>query len=165
MRRLIWPVLFLFLFILQGAVGVFYTGWFAADLPLLGVYAHAILRGPKFGSISGLCVGFLEDAMLPGVFGYHMLTRTFLGFGLGHLKGKIFKDNFVYHLPTIGIISLVLRFVYFFIALALGMPISSLGRYCFDSLGLACGNMLMVIPVVCLASFIYEWIKQEDISY
>lgn len=165
MRRLIWPVLFLFLFIIQGATGVFYSGWFSADLPLLGVYAYSILRGPQFGGMTGAAVGFLEDAMLPGVFGYHILTRAITGYGTGHLKGKIFKDNFIYHLPTIFVISLLLRFIYFFIALAIKTPVSSLGVYAIESLGFACGNMLFVIPVIRLVNYVYEWIKQEDISY
>ncbi|MDO4177793.1 MAG: rod shape-determining protein MreD [Phascolarctobacterium sp.] len=165
MRRLIWPVLFLFLFILQGAVSVFYTGWLSLDLLLVGVYAHALHRGPEFGALSGLGAGFLQDAMLPGVFGYHMLTRTLSGFCFGHLKGKIFKENFIYHVPTIGLLSLALRFLYFGIALVIGVPITSLLTYLKESLGFACGNMLIVIPMVLLVSFICEWIKKEDISY
>lgn len=165
MRRLIWPVLFLFLFILQGSLGVFYTGWISVDLPLLGVYAHTLLRGPQFGAMSGAFVGFLEDAMLPNVFGYHILTRTLFGYSLGHLKGKIFKENFIYHLPTIGLVSLVLRFIYFFIALVMGRPVASIGHYFLDSLGYACGNMLFVIPIILSVNFVYEWIRQEDISY
>lgn len=165
MRRLIWPVLFLFLFILQGACGVFYKGWISLDLPLLGVYAHGILRGPKFGAMSGFWLGFLEDAMSIGVFGYHILTRTVFGYGIGHLKGKIFKENIIYHLPTIGVISLFLKAIYFIIAMAIGTPRSSFWSYAMESLGFACGNMLFVIPVIYMVTFLYEWIKAEDIGY
>ena len=41
MRRLIWPVLFLLLMLVQGAASAFYTGWLAFDLPLLALYAFA----------------------------------------------------------------------------------------------------------------------------
>lgn len=34
MRRLIWPVLFLFLMLLQGSMSVYYTGWLSCDLLL-----------------------------------------------------------------------------------------------------------------------------------
>ena len=47
MRRLIWPVLFLFLMLLQGSMSVYYTGWLSCDLLLLAVYAYALLRGEK----------------------------------------------------------------------------------------------------------------------
>ena len=57
MRRLIWPVLFLFLLLLQGSLSVFYTGWLAVDLPLLAVYSYALLRGDIFGAFTGVCVG------------------------------------------------------------------------------------------------------------
>ena len=40
MRRLIWPVLFLFLMLLQGSMSVYYTGWLSCDLLLLAVYAY-----------------------------------------------------------------------------------------------------------------------------
>ena len=42
MRRLIWPVLFLFLMLLQGSMSVYYTGWLSCDLLLLAVYAYAV---------------------------------------------------------------------------------------------------------------------------
>ena len=45
MRRLIWPVLFLLIMMLQGAASAFYTGWLSFDLPLLALYAFAMLRG------------------------------------------------------------------------------------------------------------------------
>ena len=45
MRRLIWPVLFLFLMLLQGSVSVYMTGWLSCDLLLLAIYAFAMQRG------------------------------------------------------------------------------------------------------------------------
>ena len=53
MRRLIWPVLFLFLMLLQGSMSVYYTGWLSCDLLLLAVYAYALLRGEKAGAVVG----------------------------------------------------------------------------------------------------------------
>ena len=73
MRRLIWPVLFLLLMMLQGAASAFYTGWLSFDLPLLALYAFAMLRGEQWGALAGLAVGFVQDAMTVGVFGFHML--------------------------------------------------------------------------------------------
>ena len=34
-----------------------------------------------------------------------------------------------------------------------------------DSLGFIVGNMLLVVPVVLVVRRIYQWIKEEDISY
>ena len=69
MRRLIWPVLFLLLMLLQGAASAFYTGWLSFDLPLLALYAFAMLRGERQGAFVGLGGGLLQDAMTVGVFG------------------------------------------------------------------------------------------------
>lgn len=94
MRRLIWPVLFLFLLVVQGSSSVFYAGWLSFDLPLLAVYCYALLNGEAFGAAAGLGVGFLQDAVTTGIFGFHMLTRTIMGYGVGATKEKIFKDNY-----------------------------------------------------------------------
>lgn len=166
MRRLIWPVLFLLLMLLQAAVSVYYTGWISCDLQLLALYAYAMLRGEKAGALVGGIVGFFQDAMTVGVFGYHIITRVCVGYAVGLTKEKVFRDNFVYHMSAIATISLALRFAYWWLAL-----IRSGGRwsiffsYTWDSLGFVLGNVLLVWPVVIIMKLVYEWIKKEDISY
>ncbi|MBQ5624992.1 MAG: rod shape-determining protein MreD, partial [Phascolarctobacterium sp.] len=93
MRRLIWPVLFLFLLMLQGAVTVFYTGWIDFDLPLLALYGYCMLRQEGSGLFAGLGIGLLQDALTPGIFGFHMLTRSCMGYLIGVTREKVFKDN------------------------------------------------------------------------
>ena len=166
MRRLIWPVLFLLLILVQGAASAFYTGWLSCDLPLLALYAFAMLRGEQQGTLVGLGVGFVQDALTVGVFGYHMLSRSALGFLVGLMKEKVVKDNATFHMAAIALCSLALRFVFWWLEL-----IRSGGRwsiffsYAVDSLGFALGNMLLVVPVVLVVKRIYQWIKEEDISY
>ena len=166
MRRLIWPVLFLFLMLLQGSMSVYYTGWLSCDLLLLAVYAYAMLRGEKAGAVVGGITGLLQDAMTVGVFGFHMLSRSALGFLVGLMKEKVVKDNATFHMAIIALCSLALRFVFWWLEL-----IRSGGRwsiffsYAVDSLGFALGNMLLVVPVVLVVKRIYQWIKEEDISY
>ena len=79
MRRLIWPVLFLFLMLLQGSMSVYYTGWLSCDLLLLAVYAYALLRGEKAGAVVGGITGLLQDAMTVGIFGFHIISRICVG--------------------------------------------------------------------------------------
>ena len=50
MRPLIWPVLFLFLGLLQGTVGILYSGWLSSQLLLVALYAFALLRGSEEGA-------------------------------------------------------------------------------------------------------------------
>ena len=166
MRRLIWPVLFLLLMLVQGAASAFYTGWLAFDLPLLALYAFAMLRGEKQGALVGLGVGFLQDAMTVGIFGYHMLSRAAVGFLVGLMKEKVVKDNAAFHMVVIALCSLGIRFGYWWLEL-----IRSGGRwgiffsYLWASVGFVVGNMLLVVPVVLIVKRVYQWIKEEDISY
>ena len=166
MRRLIWPVLFLLLMLLQGAASAFYTGWLAFDLPLLALYAFAMLRGEQKGALMGLSVGFFLFVMTVGIFGFHMLSRSAIGFLVGLMKEKVVKDNAVFHMLVIAICSAGIRFGYWWLEL-----IRSGGRwsiffsYLWASVGFIVGNMLLVVPVVLLVKRIYQWIKEEDISY
>ena len=112
MRRLIWPVLFLFLMLLQGSMSVYYTGWLSCDLLLLAVYAYAMLRGEKAGAVVGGITGLLQDAMTVGIFGFHILSRICVGYIVGLTKEKVFKDNYLYHMSAIATITFILRFVY-----------------------------------------------------
>ena len=153
MRRLIWPVLFLFLMLLQGSMSVYYTGWLSCDLLLLAVYAYAILRGEKAGAVVGGITGLLQDAMT-------------VGYIVGLTKEKVFKDNYLYHMSAIATITFILRFVYWWLELLRsGGRWSIFFAYLWDSLGYIIGNALLVWPVVVIMKMIYEWIRKEDISY
>ena len=166
MRRLIWPVLFLLLMLLQGALSVYLTGWLSCDLLLLAIYAHAMLRGPEAGALAGGVMGFFQDALSVSTFGYYMLTRTCLGYLVGLTKEKVFKDNFLYHMSAIAMCSFILRFAYWWIALIrAGGRWNIFFSYAWDTVGFVVGNVILVWPMVLLVKFVYEWIKKEDISY
>ncbi len=166
MRKLIWPVLFLFLLLLQGSLSVYFTGWLSCDLVLLALYAYAMLRGKQAGALAGGVVGFFQDAMTVGVFGYHILSRICFGYLIGMTKEKVFKDNFIYHMSAIATCSFILRFVYWWLELLRsGFRWSIFWSYTVESLGYIIGNVLLVWPVVLIVKIIYEWIKKEDISY
>lgn len=166
MRRLIWPVLFLFLLLVQGAFSVFYTGWLAVDLPLLAVYSYALMRGEMFGALTGAGIGLLQDAMTVGFFGFHILTRSAVGYLVGSTKEKIFKDSSSYHIIFIGMCSLLIRFCYWWLELIRAdWHWDILPAFLWDTVGYCLGNMLLVVPVVHIVKKIYEWIRKEDISY
>ena len=166
MRRLIWPVLFLLLIVIQGSLSVFYNGWLAADLSLLAIYSYALLRGEQYGTIIGACVGLLQDAMTVGIFGFHIFTRGAIGYIVGLTKDKVFKDNAQYHIMFIGLCSLMIRVCYLFLELIRSSwHIEILPVFLYDTVGYCLGNMLLVVPMVCFIKKIYLWIKKEDISY
>ena len=106
MRRLVWPVLFLFLMLLQGSMSVYYTGW----LPVICCFWRYMLMrycaAKKAGAVVGGITGLLQDAMTVGVFGFHILSRICVGYIVGLTKEKVFKDNYLYHMSAIATINL-----------------------------------------------------------
>ncbi len=166
MRKLIWPVLFLFLLTVQGSATVFFSGWLAFDLPLLALYSYAVLRGNKYGLPMGFLAGFLQDAMTTGIFGFHMLTRALLGYLVGLTQGKIVKEKQFYHLAAAGLCSLLIRFCYVWLELLhTGWEGSALPLFMWNTAGYCLGNMLLVLPMHFIIRKIYDWIREEDISY
>lgn len=166
MRRLIWPVLFVLLMLLQGVITVFWTGWISFDLLLVALYAYSMLRGEVAGAIMGLGVGFFQDALTVNVFGFHMLSRTLIGWVVGLTKEKVFKENITYHLCSIALISFILRMVFLLVELIRsGGHWNIIGTFLWETLGYIVGNTLLVIPIMLLVKQIYYWIRKEDISY
>lgn len=166
MRKLIWPVLFLFLLLVQGAASVFYTGWLAFDLPLVALYGFAVLYGADYGVAAGIFIGLLQDAMTTGIFGFHILTRSGVGYLTGLTKDKVVKDNWTYYVGSIGLVSFALRFCYWWVELIrTGWQWRILPGFFWDTLGYCVGNMLAAVPVIYLIKKIYEWVRKEDISY
>lgn len=166
MRKLIWPVLFLFLLLLQGMASVFFSGWLSCDPVLLALYAYAVLRGSEAGGIMGFGAGLLQDALTSSIFGYHMLTRGLLAYAVGRLKDKIFKENYFLHIMMIGGCCLALRFCYWWLfLLRTGSGWQAMPSYLWATLGYCAGNMLLAAPAVYMVQRLYEWIKEEDISY
>lgn len=166
MRRLIWPVLFLLLILLQGVASVFFTGWLALDLPLLFLYSYALIRGKEKGSIAGGAIGFVQDSLTISIFGFHMLTRALFGFAIGWMNKKVFKEQMQLHVIIIGISSIAIRFCYWWLELIrAGGKWDILPLFIWQSIGYCLGNMLFIIPMVKLVVYVYEWIRAEDISY
>ena len=166
MRRLIWPVLFLFLLMLQGAATVFYTAWLDFDLPLLALYGYSMLRKEGAGTLAGLCIGFFQDALTPGVFGFHILTRGAVGHLIGITREKVFKDNPTYHMFAIGVFSLLIRFALWWVELVRSGGLWSMFPYfLWNTIGYCIGNSLLVVPMVFVVKKIYDWVREEDISY
>ncbi len=166
MRRLIWPVLFLFLLTLQGAASVFYTGWLKADLPLLAIYCYALLHGETLGALAGFGCGLLQDALTTGIFGFHLLTRCGVGYLVGLMKEKVFKENMTYHVFAIGICCLFVRLLLLVIELIRsGGQWRLLPNFLWATAGYCVGNMLLIVPMLYLVKKVYDWIVAEDISY
>ena len=136
------------------------------DLPLLFIYSVGLFYGARAGLFCGLAFGLLQDISSPAVFGFYLLTRGTVGYGIGSIKEMIFKNNYGYHVLIAGGLSLVLRTLYaipVFLLGGSGMTVFYL--YLQDSLLYCLGNMLLVLPVFRILLALYRWVAEDDVTY
>ena len=137
MRKLIWPVLFLLCLSLQMSLPQ--NQWF------------------KF-------VGLLQDLLTGGIFGFHILTRTAIGYYVGYTKEKVFKDSMFYNIVAIVTITIALRSCYFIlqVIMAKGFSVLLLELALQDTFAYCLGNIIFVIPLYLLTERLQKWIELDD---
>lgn len=91
-------VLFSLLLVVQSvAVPLVFPQWLAncIDLPLIGAVHVAITRGKRAGMLSGIFLGYFQDAMAGGMLGINGISKITAGYVGGMLREKLFaKDVF-----------------------------------------------------------------------
>ena len=166
-RRLwAWPLAALVFLLLQSTSFGTFTGsvWF--DLPLLFVYSVAMLRGAKAGAVCGLLLGLIQDIFTANVFGFHLLTRTLLGFGCGSIKEIVYRTNYHYHALFVFCLSLAVRALFiipqYFLA---GGWEGWMPYYGETALAYAFINAVLAFPMGWLMVRLDRWIAAGDLSY
>ena len=136
MRKLIWPVLFLLCLSLQMSLPQ--NQWFF--------------------------VGLLQDLLTGGIFGFHILTRTAIGYYVGYTKEKVFKDSMFYNIVAIVTITVALRGCYFIlqVIMAKGFSVLLLELALQDTFAYCLGNIIFVIPLYLLTERLQKWIELDD---
>ena len=105
MRYLYFPFLFGSALILQSsAIPVVLPDWFVDgfDLPLIIVLHIAMTRGKIPGMMTGLVIGFLQDAMSGGVLGFNGVSKITAGYMGGFLKEKFFVRSMVHRTASVA---------------------------------------------------------------
>jgi len=93
MRFLYFPFLFAVTLILQSsAISVVLPDWFVdgLDLPLIITIHVAMTRGKVPGMMTGVVIGYVQDAMSGGVLGFNGVSKVIAGYMGGYLKEKFF---------------------------------------------------------------------------
>ena len=166
MRIWSWAAAAFTVLVLQTTSFGFFGGNLFFDLPLLFIYSVGLFYGPRAGLVSGLAFGFLQDVSSPAVFGFCLLTRGLVGYGVGSIKEMIFKNNFFYHVLMAAGISFLLRVLYLAPVIWLGgFEKTLLILYLQDSLVYCLGNMLLVLPVMYFLSELYRWAAEDELTY
>lgn len=166
MKMWSWAAAAFALLILQTTSLGLFGGNLFFDLPLLFIYSIGLFYGARPGLFCGLVFGLLQDISSPAVFGFYMLTRGLVGYGVGSIKEMIFKNNYGYHVLIIGGISFVLRLLYLVPVLCLaGLSEPVAFSYMKESVLYCLGNMLLVLPVTRICLALYRWIAEDDLTY
>ena len=105
MRYLYFPFLFALALLLQSAVvPVIMPDWFVDgfDLPLIITVHIAISRGKIPGMMTGLVMGYLQDALGGGVLGINGISKIVAGYVGGYLKEKFFVGSMAHRTATVS---------------------------------------------------------------
>ena len=105
MRYFYFPFLFGSALILQSAaVPAVLPGWFVDgfDLPLIIVLHIAMTRGKIPGMMTGLVIGYLQDAMSGGVIGFNGISKIIAGYVGGYLKEKFFVRSMTHRTASVA---------------------------------------------------------------
>jgi rod shape-determining protein MreD len=105
MRYFYFPFLLGSALILQSAaVPAVLPGWFVDgfDLPLIITIHVAMSRGKIPGMMTGVVVGFLQDAMSGGVLGFNGVSKIIAGYMGGYLKEKFFIRSMAHRTASVA---------------------------------------------------------------
>ena len=166
MKMWSWPLAAFIILVLQTTSLGFFGGNLFFDLPLLFIYSMGLFYGARTGLLCGLAFGLLQDMASPALFGFYLLTRSLVGFGVGSIKEMIFKNNYGYHVLIIGGISLALRLLFMAPVVWLGGFLKIVVfSYLEDTLLYCLGNMLLILPLTRILLALYRWIAEDDLTY
>ena len=77
--------------------------WLSAgvDLPLLVVIHVALVRGKMHGMLTGIMLGYLQDALTGGILGINAVAKIIAGYAGGYLKEKFFVRNIAHQAASV----------------------------------------------------------------
>jgi rod shape-determining protein MreD len=105
MRFLYFPILFGSSLILQSTViPVILPDWFidGFDLPLIITIHVAMSKGKIPGMMTGVVIGYIQDAMSGGVLGFNGISKIIAGYSGGYLKEKFFVRSMAHRTISVA---------------------------------------------------------------
>lgn len=162
MRNFIWVALFLFLLLLQGTLWLILPNWLSFDLLLPAIYFFALLYGETAGFLIGLIMGLFQDCLTPGFFGFHMLTRCAIGYGIGMVQEKVFEDEQFAHLSIIGILSIGIKLFAGILIMLSSMSLRFWPSFLLDTVIYTVINILYATPLFAIIKFLKAWTGKEE---
>ena len=90
---------------------------------LILLVSFALLDGERMGAILGLIIGLLQDVLFCDVIGVHTLIYFFIGYLMGKMNQKVFKDNFIVPFLFTAIATIGFHFFYDLFMYFLGIDV------------------------------------------
>lgn len=116
-----WLLFTLFLFTLENYWFFFFNTTQSPDLLLLFLLLYAMDQGKRKGAVYGLGIGALLDIVTFSYFGWHLVTRTLIGYLVGKNRMNMFADRLPTYLILTGMVTLLLQVARgLFLCVALG---------------------------------------------
>lgn len=162
MRKFVWVILFVFLFALQGSLWLVWPNCWSFDLLLPAVYFFGLLYGETAGFVMGLLVGLVQDSLTPGFFGFHMLTRCAVGYGIGVLRDRIFNDECSLHVSVIGLICIAVKLMAGILVMLFSLSLRFWPVYMMDGVLFTMTTMLWSVPLFHLMRWLADWADTEE---
>ena len=117
------------------------------DFVLIVVILFALFNGPNQGGIAGIMLGLMEDLLIGRYIGLNALCKGAIGFFIGFLNDKIYKENFSVPIFSLFFGTIGYVFIYFLTSNIIGNGMSIV--YCLQVV------FPMAIYNSCLTPFIY----------
>lgn len=165
MRRFVWVALFLFLIVLQGSFWLLWPNCLPFDILLPAIYFFALLHGETAGFLVGLVVGLIQDSLTPGFFGFHMLTRCAIGYGIGVVRDRVFNDEYSVHIPVIGLLCIMVKFFAGILIMLSSMSLRFWPAFMLDTVGFVVMTMLLSVPMFFVMKRTKVWAEKEEELY
>ncbi len=93
------------------------------------IIAFALLKGKKVGSFLGICMGLLQDIIFSEVIGVNALIYFFIGYLIGLVDNKVFKDNSWIVVFFIAVATIFYHFLFYMFMYFLGLEISFINMF------------------------------------
>ena len=91
---------------------------------LILVNIFGLLGGKNIGAIVGLITGLLQDIFFGGPIGINALTYSVIGYSIGLLDNKVFKENLLLPLSTTFVSTFAYHILYYLFMIFLSIDVS-----------------------------------------